>query len=293
MTVRFMSQVLVRPAAGAFLALLLVLAFAGCGDYELDSLWLGDSAITVDGDISDWRGSLYYLEKEKASVGIQNDAEHLYICLITQDPTLSRQAVSRGLIIWFDPTGGKDKVFGINYPSGAGSGMRPQPGQRGQTPDPEQLGENLEAAAAASLEKLRFLDADGLELNEIKLENLTGEFAIAAESRGGMFIYELKVPLQQPSDLPSVLGAQPGRILGIGLEIPKMEMPSRGSRPAGGMGGRPGGGRTGGMTGGMGGGARGGGGRGGGMRGGGSRGNMSSNRSQGMKLWSKVLLATG
>ena len=278
------SQVIPRTAAGAFLALLLVWTFTACGDYELNSLWLGDAEVTVDGDISDWRGSLYYLEKEKASVGIRNDAEYLYFCLVTQDPTRSRQAVSQGLILLFDPSGGKDKAFGINYPVGAGFGMRPQPGQRGEAPDPEQMRENQEAAASASLEKLKFLDADGQELNQIKVDELTGEFTIAAESRGDMFIYELKLPLRESSDLPSALGVEPGRILGIGLEIPKLEMPSmRGSRPEGGMGGRPGGGRPGGMPGGMG----------GGMRGGGGRGNMTPDISKGMKLWSKVLLATG
>jgi hypothetical protein len=286
MGIRSKSQVLARPAAGTFLALLLVLA-AGCGDYEMDSLWLGDSEIVIDGNSSDWRGSLYYLDDEKASIGIKNDAEHLYLCLITQEPTRSRQAVSRGLILWFDPSGGKEKKFGINYPLGAGAGMRPGPGQRGQVRDPEKIRENREAAAAASLEELKFLDANGQELNLMKVEELTG-MEIAAESTGGMFIYELKVPLRTPSDLPSVLGAQPGRILSIGLEIPKMDMPSmRGSRPGGGMGGRPGGRGTGGMPGGgMGGGGRSG-------MGGGGRGGLNPDMSKGMKLWSKVLLATG
>lgn len=123
---------LLKPAVGAFWALLLVLSLPGCRDYAIESLWLTD-AIQIDGDASDWKGSLYYLEEKKASVGIKNDTENLYVCLITQDPTRMRQATSLGMILWFDPSGGKDKQFGINYPVGQTADMRPRP-QRGEQP---------------------------------------------------------------------------------------------------------------------------------------------------------------
>lgn len=244
----YRSGLLTRPAAGAFLALLLVFTQAGCGDYKLDSLWLTKS-ISIDGDSSDWRGSLYYLEDDKASVGFMNDSENLYMCLITQDPTLIRQALSMGLIIWFDPTGGKAKSFGINFPIGARESFRLGPGRDPEGRDPEQMQEELRNTSLESLHELRFLDAEGQELDRLELEQLEG-MGIAVETSQGMFVYELMIPLISDQRLPFVLAVQTGQTIGIGLEIPKVDREEIRQSMGGGSGEGPPGGGTGGRSGG-------------------------------------------
>ncbi len=285
----YRSGLLTRPAAGAFLALLLVFTQTGCGDYKLDSLWLTKS-ITIDGDSSDWRGSLYYLEDDKASIGFMNDGENLYMCLITQDPTLRRQALSMGLILWIDPAGGKDKSFGINYPIGARERFSMGPGRDPEGRDAEQIQEEVRRASLESLDELKFLDPEGLELDRMKLEQLEG-MEIAVETSQGMFVYELRIPLISDQRLPFVLAVQTGQTIGIGLEIPKVEREEmRQSMRGQGMGGLPDGGtggRSGGGKGGMGG--RPGGGMGG--RPGGGSGNFDQDLLKGKKIWSKIHLA--
>ncbi|MFA9454613.1 MAG: hypothetical protein ACERK6_11945 [Candidatus Aminicenantaceae bacterium] len=285
----YRSGLLTRPAAGAFLALLLVFTQTGCGDYKMDSLWLTEP-ITIDGDSSDWRGALYYLKDDKASVGIRNDRENLYVCLITQDPTLSRQALNLGLILWIDPAGGKEKLFGINYPIGARENFRLGPGRDPEGLDPEQMQEELRNTSLESLHELRFLDAEGQELDRLELEQLEG-MEIAVETSRGIFVYELRIPLISDQRLPFVLAVQAGQTIGIGLEIPKVDREEMRQSMGGGNGEGPPGGGTGGRSGGgMGGmGGRGGGGKGG--RPGGGRENFDQDLLKGKKIWSKIHLA--
>ncbi len=251
----------------------------------MESLWLTD-AIHIDGDASDWKGSLYYLEDEKASFGIKNDTENLYVCLITQDPTRIRQATSLGMILWFDPAGGKDKDFGINYPVGQTAGMMPRPERGEQGQDPEEMIKRRREAAQASLEEIKILDSEGLELGRVRVGETQG-MEVAVQTSESMFVYEIRLPLSASEHLPFVFEARPGQILGIGLEMPKREMPPmRDSRPGGSMGGM--GGRSGGMSG-----AGSMGGRSGGMGGrpSGGRGNFDPDLFKGVKIWSKVTLA--
>lgn len=90
---------------------------AGCKNLELNSHWR-DREVTVDGINSEWENSTIYIEDEKILVGVMNDQDFLYISLITGSPALRRQMMGQGFIIWFDPEGGKKKVFGIQYPLG-------------------------------------------------------------------------------------------------------------------------------------------------------------------------------
>ncbi len=279
----FRSDPITRLAAGAFLALLLVLTQAGCRDYELDSLWLKEP-ITIDGDSSEWRGILYYLKDEKASIGIVNDRENLYVCLITQDPTLSRQALSMGLILWIDPAGRKDRSFGINYPIGARERFGMEPGRDPEGRDPEQIKEDVHKASLESLDELRFLDPEGLELDRMEIEQLEG-MEIAVEVSQGMFVYELRLPFTVESRLPFALTLQTGQDIGIGLEIPKLEREEMQQSMGGGRGGSSRGGGTGSRAGG----GRGGGGKRG--RPGASSGNFDQDLLKGKKIWATIHLA--
>ena len=280
----------IKTAAGALLALLLVLSQSGCGTYQLDSLWLTEP-ITVDGDSSDWLGSLYYLEEEKASVGFINDSENLYMCLITQDPDLRRRVMSMGLILWIDPVGGKDKLFGINYPIGARERFERGPDLDPEGRNPEQIREDVRKASLESLGELKFLNPEGLELERMELDQIEG-MEIAVETLTGMFVYELKLPLTSDQRLPFVLDVRAGQSIGMGLEIPGIDREEiRKSMRGKGMGGPPDGGPGGRSGGGMGGMV----GRGGdGMRGrtGGGRGNFDQDLLKGKKIWSKVHLAS-
>ena len=101
----------------AFIFLSIIIQ-CGCGAYELNSNWVGEINVTVDGNYDEWLGHLYYFEDEKMSLGLMNAEAHFYICMVTEDRFVRPQMMGQGFAVWFDPEGGKKKVFGIRFPTG-------------------------------------------------------------------------------------------------------------------------------------------------------------------------------
>ena len=97
--------------------LLLAVCLIACGSQELDSAWR-DREVAIDGVDDEWSGAVHYIDKENIAVGLFNDDTYLYVCLETVDFRKVQQVIGLGLTVWFDPGGGKDKAFGINFPLG-------------------------------------------------------------------------------------------------------------------------------------------------------------------------------
>ena len=95
----------------------------------------------------------------------------------------------------------------------------------------------------------------------------------------GLLVYELKVPLRSDEEHPYAIGSNAGNTIGVGLEIPEVDMDEMRSAMKGQMGGQ-GGMPPGGGMGGMGGG--------GGM---GRRGYQKPKIPNGLDVWSSLKLA--
>lgn len=240
-------------------------AYAG-KHQRLESHWR-DRAIVIDGDNGDWPGPLAELDvKHPIAAAIENDGQSLYLVLSTSDSAVRRQIQREGLIVWFDPSGGDKKHFGIKYPVGIASdegGSRGGHGH-GQGGVPIEPPNRLEIYGPAKDDAHSFVPeaAQGIAAKVGQVE--------------GYFVYELKLPLAKTSETPYAIETKAGSVVGLGLETPKIEHPQ--GREGGGMGGRGGG------MGGRGGGTGGHGGYGGGRRGEGSEAPQ-------IKLWATVQLA--
>ncbi len=272
---------------------LLVLGTAAC---SATTAYITDSTpatreITVDGRSDDWVGALSVVKDGKAEEGFLNDQNVLYVCFATGDESLRRQIADGGLTVWIDPKGGDAKTLGIRYPLAKLRRQRPTATQgetppQGEASTPPPASEETAADEASVLEILR---SGSSAAQKMKISDAK-DLEIAASEESGLFVYELKIPLQSSPDRPLALAAAPGAKVGIGFEVPKSERAPGSGRPGGGMGGRGGGGMGGGMgRGGFGGGGghMGGHGRGGGM---GQR-DMNDESLKGMKVWTYVKLA--
>ena len=248
-----------------------------CKQVELASRW-AVAEVVVDGVSDEWIDATTYFEKEDVTVGLLNDGEFLYLSLVTSGP-VGRLAMAAGLVVWFDPSGGKDEWYGIRFPvppepsersSGGGAGARGggRPGGGGSPSGADRLREvELEGPGDLSRRRLPLPVGGGLE--------------VAIRRNGSTFVYELKVALARNDDFRMGLGVEPGSQIGVGLVTG--DMPGRG-RGGGGGGFGGGGGRGGGGFGG------GGGGRGGGGRGGGGGAGVGD-RPDPLNLWAKVQLS--
>ncbi len=310
------SERIVKAVHSICLPLLVCIGIAiglisqGCGQVELSSIWK-DRDIVVDGEGADWRGGLVYVEDKKVSIGLMNDDEYLYLCLIPVDTQVQRQIMGQGFTVWLDPKGGKGRTLGIKFPLGMGGGG-PEPdmsgGEKGKTPeDSEQDLKTLKDMFASSLKDLEILGPGENDSRRLAMTDLHG-LEIAVGVVENTVVYELKVPLFEDGDHPYAIyadGAERQGTVGIGFETAQADkeammggarggdgeggMSGGGGPPGGGMprgGGPPGGGMSG-SGGPPGGGMP----RGGGPPGGGSGGGERE-ASQTLQVWAKVHLAS-
>ena len=187
------------------------------------------------------------------SFGVQNDERFVYVCLRAADRRAAAQILRAGLIVWFDPKGGKDKVLGVHYP------LEPEgdkfPGlSRGTGAEDENVRRERRQALAERREEIEILGPGRDETIRLKKDELKGIEAAFANA-GGVFAYEVKVPLVAGPDSPYAVGPKSGNLVGIGFDSPRPDVllgrrGAGGRIPGGGMGGRMGGrGMGGGMIG--------------------------------------------
>jgi hypothetical protein len=245
---------------------------------RLDSRWL-DSPVTVDGSPGDWPGPLVPFNDEPVSIASANDGESLFLVLTASERAARMQIIRRGLIVWFD-SGGKDKKrFGLKFPIGAGFSEEEFRGRRrggsgntgsqsGDSEAPRREGASPQEPSIEPPNRLEILASSKDDDRSFTADKAPGIEVKLAQAEG-LLTYELKVPLAVNDAHPYAIGARPGALISVGLELPKLEVPE-GSGPGGheggrggsggGMGGHGGGRSGGGYGGGMGGGRRGGGG---------------------------------
>jgi hypothetical protein len=260
---------------------------------QIDSHWR-DRDVVIDGDNSEWAGPLRPLEENHPIVtAAVNDGQFLYVVLSTSDATVRRQILRQGLIVWFDPSGGDKKHFGVKFPVGllpeeaAGRGRGGyRRGSSERPPDDQGSGDPAQPDRPEPTNRLEVYGPQKDDAHSFVTDMAPG-IAVKIGQVEGYLVYELKVPLARTADTPYAIESKPGALIGFGLETPKIERPAR--EGGGGTGGFGGGGGGGG--GGMGGrGGRGGGGM-GGRRGGGGDDRNRPEPAKPLKSWATIQLA--
>jgi hypothetical protein len=265
------------------LAVATVSVLSACGNTTALQSQQIDRLVTVDGVEDEWTEAIVPLDSENLSIGVSNDDEYLYLVLVSEDRGVVMQATALGLTIWFDPAGGKEHSFGIQYPMGLLFGIRPDLAVGGPV-DPQVRQDHIDA----SLGELHLLLGEDESIRS-PVGAIKG-ISTNIQTDGDRLVYELKVPLQGSEDFEYAIGAEPGATLGISLETGEFNFEDvRGSRGGNGAG-------RGGAGGGVGRGPRGA----SSPKGGGGAGRSSGRRPSGqgrpepVKAWVQVeLVATG
>ena len=254
----------------------------------IDSHWR-DRDVAIDGDNGEWPGPLVAVEENHPLLtAAMNDGQYLYLVLSTNDATVRRQIFRQGLIVWFDPSGGDKKHFGVKYPvgvpfeEGGGRGGYRRGGYGGGRPPSDSGSGDPTHSTPSDPEPIDRLEVYGPQKDDAHsfVTTMAPGIAVKTGNVEGYAVYELKVPLDRTAEAPYAIEAKPGAVIGFGLETPKVEQPSREGRGGGGFGG---------MGGGMGGRGGGMGGHGGGGRGGGEGGGYEAPKP--LKVWAAIKLA--
>ena len=285
----FMGEIMRRVVCGAAAIIVAVTGSAAAAKRQrIDSHW-PDRPVAIDGDSRDWAGPLAPIdEKDPITAAVVNDGQSLSLVLTTSDQAVRRQILRQGLIVWFDPSGGEKKHFGIKFPVGFASDVGQRGGGRGRRGYGRPSGSDPNDPNSNPDQKSVIEPPDRLEVygpvkddaHSFVTEAAPG-ISVKVGQVEGYLVYELRVPLAKTSDMPYAIEAQAGSLIGFGLETPKIErteQPGGFGGMGGGMGGRGGGmGRPGGGMGGPGGGM-------GGRRGG-------FEQAKPLKAWATIQLA--
>jgi hypothetical protein len=98
--------------------LLLVVAFTffGCSSsLELSSGWTSQT-LKIDGSGAGLNEATTNIPGPDVLVGIKNDKDNLYICMITANRMTQMQMLALGSTVWIDADGKKNKTFGVRFP---------------------------------------------------------------------------------------------------------------------------------------------------------------------------------
>lgn len=189
-------------------ALTVAALLVGCSSLlDLSSRWR-NREIVIDGNGADWQGATTYVRSAGAAVGIANDADNLFVCLQTSDRATQFQIVRSGLTVWFDRTGGTNKVFGIRFPVGGRDVM--------QMSGDAAL-EGFQEAIRRSQGELELLGPG--EDDRRRYTMLEGKGVVARVGfNEETLVYELKIPLWASSTHPFAVGVDSTNTFSIGFE---------------------------------------------------------------------------
>jgi uncharacterized membrane protein YgcG len=214
-------------------------AFTGCSStLELTSRWTNHE-LKVDGTGAEWKDATTLVPGPQVQVGIKNDRDNLYICLITANRMTQIQMLALGTTVWFDTAGQKNKTFGIQFPVAGLLQGRRFPTQQ----NPEELKRLIEAA-----QRQFEVIGPGADEHHRMADKQDRGIDVHLGYAEGTLTYELKIPLHKSSDHPFAVGANLVKPIAIGLETGEYSDAMRSqlggpSRPAAGSGGGGRGGR--------------------------------------------------
>jgi hypothetical protein len=216
------------PRARCSVVLAMVLAalvapLAGrVADLQLSSVWRHEP-IRIDGIDEEWHGLTAPVEGHRFTLGLQNDADAIYLCLTTNDRVLSTQIARQGLMVWLDPGPERPKkhVFGVHFPIDPRLAATRDPGGRWPA--------DGAAVSAYSQGAVGILGPGKGDPKRVPIEQADGILASAA-FHGSVLIYEMKVPLKGAGGKPYAVAVEPGGACRLEIETPEWRGPLPPSR---------------------------------------------------------------
>jgi len=212
-------------------ALLLAMSLMGCSaTKEISSLW-NDNKIIVDGSQSDWGSETVYLEDEGLTLGVKNDQEFLYVCIVSQERRFPFQMALFGFTLWVESKTDDDRMFGLRFPLGT-QDLQASRTQGSVSFDEvgsllDNIPDGLEIVGPTKDDRIRLLkmEAQGIQ--------------VQLKEKEGLFVYEARVPLEKSPAYPHAIGLGDAKSISVGLEMGELNLEDMRERFAEGRSGAP------------------------------------------------------
>ncbi len=203
--------------SGILIILFLLLMFLfGCEPLSLKSHW-ADQPIVIEGNDADWQAvPLDHVESWGASLGVCNDAGHLYMLFYFENPMLMMVARSRGIVLEFFNSDSRETIFKLHYTGidTLGSASEPE--------DSFWLCLNAD-------QKKEFINRQAILKNRIAVTKRENTVKISPDGSQGlsaarvyhpMFCgYEFRIPIRKKGDNPYTLDTDLGKSIDVRIHI--------------------------------------------------------------------------
>ncbi len=206
-----------KPAVRRIALGVAVLLCSSCGSSSNMSSQWNANHVKLDGQTDDW-GSIYQLvPNTDLDFAVRNDADFLYVSVLTNNREVQRQLLWQGLILWIDASGGHDRSTGIRFPVGLSE-------HAPETDSPPALGDDIGRAATPdelsdrALQEVQII-RNGQRERSWAVVDLDA-IRVHASLRESWFAYEMRIPLRTAGATGIAIGAGPGDIISLGLQTP-------------------------------------------------------------------------
>jgi hypothetical protein len=173
------------------IAILILVANCSTSDKAIPKIKCNmcNSAIVLDGYGDEWVQNRSSIINDRTSIAMCKDDKYIYVNLITSDPEFSMQIMNYGLTFWFDVSGTKKKVLGVQFPVVQ---FVPPPPKDGKPPANEELQKFLnERLKSIALQIPGSKQVKNMEIDEAIKYGIDANIGIEGE----ILSYELKYPL--------------------------------------------------------------------------------------------------
>ncbi len=229
----------------------LAIALSSCSKKPLHkSKALESMAERPEAGTLEWIDRMQYDAKNNISYGCFNDSNDLLIRTMVTDRSAITKIFAAGFTIHIDTSGKKGPQYSIKYPLAQGMQNMPRPGERNKNNDALHAGarpdNDMTNRLKTALNQIEIIGFNEEQTNSTLLNSRQGDGICAwiyIDDNQTMY-YELKIPLRYIFSA----GFAPGKMISLGFESGKIDLPSSGPsanmsmRPGGSSGGRPGGG---------------------------------------------------
>lgn len=174
----------------AHLALLLTaLGFMGCTGAGTITSSAPEREHITDADMVEWMDHTVEIADTRLRVAVRHDDDRYYIGVLSTQRATMQQIAARGMTLWFDPSGEKNKRLGIRYPVGI---LNASPGGPASESDiPRETEERMDLLRdSAPLVDLYFEEGKPIRRQIAALPGLKAAYSFEF----GAFTMELRIP---------------------------------------------------------------------------------------------------
>ncbi len=161
-----------------------MLVFSGCGGKKIESQWT-KKALVVDGKADDQEFPYeYWFKDERVAISVMNDSKYIYFLFSAGSRALARMLSDQGVVLWFDPGGKENKVYGLRLLEGQ--------------------------------DTIKVMKGKNAPASQVPANGEQGP-AFAVLNQKGAYSYEIRVP-------QGAIPAEPGQKIGLGIEFTTMQV---------------------------------------------------------------------